>query len=91
MSGWLLDVNVLCGCAWKTHLDHRALLVWLLQQDSWATCPIVELGFVRISMTAAYGASFHDALKSLASLRALKGHHFVADDVDAEALPAISS
>jgi predicted nucleic acid-binding protein len=70
VTGWLLDVNVVCGCAWKTHADHDALLGWLLQQDNWATCPIVELGFVRISMTAAYEASFGDAQQSLATLRA---------------------
>ena len=91
MSRWLLDVNVLCGCAWKTHANHSALLEWLLQQDDWATCPIIELGFVRISMTAAYQASFDDAQRSLASLRALRGHHFIADDIGAGALPPISS
>jgi predicted nucleic acid-binding protein len=47
----LLDVNILLGCSWKSHADHSALLDWLLQADEWATCPITELGFVRVSMT----------------------------------------
>lgn len=51
MKGWLLDVNILLGCSWKSHADHSALLDWLLQADEWATCPITELGFVRVSMT----------------------------------------
>ena len=91
MKGWLLDVNILLGCSWKSHADHSALLGWLLQADEWATCPITELGFVRVSMTTAYQASFEDAQKSLATLRALPGHRFVADDLEAVSLPALTS
>ena len=53
MSGSLLDVNVLLGCGWKSHADHPALLGWLLQVNDWATCPLTESGFMRISMTTA--------------------------------------
>lgn len=91
MSGWLLDVNVLLGCGWKSHADHPALLGWLLQVNDWATCPLTESGFVRISMTTAYQATFHDARKSLATLCALRGHHFLSDDVKAALLPVLSS
>jgi len=42
-------------------------------------------------MTTAYRASFEDARKSLATLRALPGHHFVADNVDAASLPTLTS
>ena len=62
MSGWLLDVNVLLGCGWKSHADHPALLGWLLQGNDWATCPLTESGFMRISMTTAYQATFRCAL-----------------------------
>lgn len=91
MTGWLLDVNVLLGCAWKTHPEHSALLTWLLRANHWATCSIVELGFLRVSMTAAYKASFVDAQRSLATLRALGGHQFAIDDVNAGSLPALTS
>ena len=91
MSGWLLDVNVLLGCGWKSHANHAALLDWLLQTPDWATCGITELGFVRISMTPAYQAMFDDARKSLMTLRELKGHRFLIDDVDAAALPAVTA
>jgi len=91
VSGWLLDVNVLLGCAWKSHADHEPLLLWLRQTDLWATCPLVESGFVRISMTTAYRASFNDARTSLATLRALPGHRFLTDDVDAVSLPPLTS
>jgi predicted nucleic acid-binding protein len=91
VRGWLLDVNTLLGCGWKSHANHAVLLGWLLQVNEWATCPIVESGFVRISMTKAYEASFYDAQKSLATLRALEGHRFVTDDVGAASLPTLTS
>ena len=91
MSGWLLDVNVLLGCGWKNHADHATLLRWLLQVHAWATCPLTESGFMRISMTTAYQATFDDARKSLSTLRALRGHRFLSDDVDAALLPVLSS
>ena len=54
MSGCLLDVNVLLACGWKSHADHSTLLSWLLQVNDWATSPITESGFMRISMTTAW-------------------------------------
>jgi predicted nucleic acid-binding protein len=71
VSGWLLDVNVLLGCGWKSHAEHAALLRWLQKVEEWAACPVTELGFVRIGMTTAYQASFDDARKSLVTLRGL--------------------
>ena len=91
MSGWLLDVNVLLACGWKSHVDHVALLDWLLHVTGWATAPITGSGFVRISMTVSYLAAFEDARKSLSTLRGLKGHRFVVDDVDAASLPSLTS
>ena len=91
MSGCLLDVNVLLACGWKSHADHSTLLGWLLQVNDWATCPITESGFMRISMTTAYQATFDNAQKSLATLRALRGHRFVVDDVEAALLPVLTS
>ena len=91
MSAFLLDVNSLLGCGWKSHLDHAALLTWLMQLNEWATCPMTESGFMRISMTTAYRGSFEDTRKSLATLRALSGHRFLTDDVDAASLPVLTS
>ena len=91
MSGGLLDVNVLLACGWKSHADHSTLLGWLLQVNDWATCPITESGFMRISMTTAYQATFDNARKSLATLRTLRGHRFLSDDVEAALLPVLTS
>jgi hypothetical protein len=84
-------VNVLLACGWKSHTEHAHLLAWLLQEKEWATCPLIESGFMRISMTTAYQASFEDARKSLATLRHLHGHQFLSDDVEAVLLPVLTS
>ncbi len=91
MTGWLLDVNELLGCGWKSHVNHDALMRWLLQINEWATCPLSESGFLRISMTTAYRANFEDARKTLSTLRALPGHRFLADDVAVASLPILLS
>jgi toxin-antitoxin system PIN domain toxin len=91
VSGRLLDVNVLLACGWKSHAEHANLLDWLLQEKEWVTCPLTESGFMRISMTTAYQASFEDARKSLATLRHLHGHQFLSDDVEAALLPVLTS
>jgi predicted nucleic acid-binding protein len=62
-----------------------------VQVNEWATCPLTESGFVRISMTTAYQATFADARKSLATLRALPGHRFLSDGVEAASQPVLSS
>ena len=91
MNGWLLDVNVLLGCGWKSHTEHTTLLGWLLRAKEWTTCPLSESGFLRISMTTAYQASFDDARRSLATLRGVPGHRFLSDDVDVSLLPVLTS
>lgn len=91
MSVWLLDMNVLLGCGWKSHPGHPALLDWLLRTQDWATCPLTESAFMRISMTTAYQATFDDTRRSLTTLCALRGHRFLVDDVNAALLPALKS
>lgn len=47
---WLLDVNVLLGWLWPGHETHKAASIWMgnHRQEPWATCPITEMGFLRI-------------------------------------------
>lgn len=47
----LPDVNVLVALAWPNHVHHQAAQAWFAaaQADGWATCPLTESGFVRIS------------------------------------------
>ncbi len=84
----LLDVNVLVALAWDSHVHHRESTRWFAEHRSsgsaWATCPVTESGFVRVSsnpavLPAAISAS--DAIGVLRAMRAAGSHRFLADDV----------
>lgn len=82
----LLDVNALVALAWDSHVHHAAMREWFAAEapSGWATCPITESGFVRVSsnpkvLPSAIGISA--ARSVLAALRDLDGHRFVVDDV----------
>jgi predicted nucleic acid-binding protein len=45
---YLLDVNILIAAIWRDHQDQRRVEAWLRGKQI-ATCPISELGFLRIS------------------------------------------
>ena len=82
----LLDVNALVALAWDSHVHHATVRAWFMANGSagWATCPITESGFVRVSsnpvvLPSAIGV---DAARGvLAALRVHPGHRFLTDDV----------
>jgi uncharacterized protein len=82
----LLDVNALVALAWDSHVHHAAMRQWFTARCSagWATCPITESGFVRVSsnpivLPSAIGV---DAARGvLSTLRAHPDHRFLTDDV----------
>jgi predicted nucleic acid-binding protein len=86
----LLDVNLLAACAWQSHARHREANRRLQNLTRFATCPVGQMGFLRVSMSPAYGASFADARQALADILALPTHQFLADDTTAAALPALA-
>lgn len=47
----LPDVNVLIALAWPNHVHHGAAWAWFKanRKQGWATCPLTEAGFVRVS------------------------------------------
>jgi len=79
---WLLDVNFILASRWTTHPDHLAAKAWVDSASEFHTCAITELGFLRISLSAAYGAKWSEAQESLAKLHVRSGHRFLSDDVD---------
>ena len=87
---WLLDVNLLLATRWATHPDHAAAKGWLDFATEFYTCPICELGFVRISLSTAYGASWHDVQQSLQNLHRHPGYRFLVDDVKGNESPETS-
>ena len=54
MAPVLLDVNVLLALAWPNHIHHEAAHRWIAArgQRKWATCPLTQLAFVRLSSQA---------------------------------------
>jgi len=82
----LLDVNALVALAWDSHVHHAAMRAWFTANGSegWATCPITESGFVRVSsnpivLPSAIGVD--TARGVLSALRAHPDHRFLTDDV----------
>ena len=72
--------------AWDSHVHHGAIRAWFAAEPgrNWATCPITEAGFVRVSsnpkvLPSAIGVE--DARRVLAAMRDAGGHRFVTNDV----------
>jgi toxin-antitoxin system PIN domain toxin len=85
-GAYLLDVNVLVALAWPTHVHHTAARRWFSQAHSegWATAPVTEFGFVRVSSNpAAVGDPLTpgEAIALLAEIRRRPGHQSWVDDV----------
>lgn len=87
----LLDVNILLACAWSGHAHHVRANQWLNSVAEFATAPVTQMGFLRVSMSPAYGACFGDAQAALRALLQLKSHRFVRDAVSADALPTLAT
>lgn len=87
----LLDVNLLLACAWSGHADHVRANRWLNSVAGFATAPVTQMGFLRVSLSPAYGAAFADAQTALAAILRLRSHRFVTDAVSADSLPMISN
>ena len=82
----LLDVNALIALAWDSHVHHAPMRAWFATNHAagWATCPITESGFVRVSSNPKVLPSpigIHAARGILTTLRAAPSHRFLTDDV----------
>ena len=77
----LPDVNVLFALAWPSHAHHDTAWDWFLErrEDGWATCPLTEAGFVRLSCNRSivgHIASPREAIERLAEITSLGAHSF---------------
>lgn len=82
----LPDVNVLVALSWPNHIHHARAIDWFerIKDDGWATCPVTESGFVRISSNSAVipdARSVAETLQLLVQIREVEGHRFWTDDV----------
>ncbi len=83
----LLDVNLLVSLAWPNHVHHDVARRWFRTRPAapWATTPVTESGFVRVSsnrVAIPMAVSPSEAMALLARIRRVPGHVFLADDVE---------
>jgi toxin-antitoxin system PIN domain toxin len=85
MSVALLDVNVLLALAWRAHVHHGSANRWFsgVRKSGWATCPMTEAAFVRLSVQpAVVGETVHpaEAIRVLAENCQSADHEFWPQD-----------
>ena len=86
MAVSLLDVNVLLALAWPSHVHHVAAHRWFAESHrrGWATCPLTQMGFARLSMQPAVvktPLAFADVLGALDQVMGHPLHSFWTLDV----------
>jgi len=86
MSAYLLDVNVMLALSWPGHKSHSSAQKWFGRNASkgWATCPMVEAGFVRILSNPAFSTRAVSATEAIAALEISTKHPlhgFWPDDI----------
>lgn len=77
----LPDVNVLIALAWPNHVHHPAARSWFREHrdGGWATCPLTEAGFVRVScnpVAVRHSVTPLDAIGVLGKITQLGSHAF---------------
>jgi toxin-antitoxin system PIN domain toxin len=82
----LLDVNVLMALLWQNHDQHLKARNWLRSITNFATCPVAQLGFARVSShpLLGYGMSPDQAFGVLRQFISTSRHTFVPDDLSCE-------
>jgi toxin-antitoxin system PIN domain toxin len=82
----LLDVNVLVALSWPSHEHHELARVWFDRhhQEGWATCPLTQSGFVRVSSNRhvlPYAKTPREAISLLKQIVTLPSHVFLPDEI----------
>lgn len=85
MKPALLDTNVLIALAWPNHVHHSRALAWFRahEKNGWATCPLTQSGFVRVSSNRSVmpeARTPQEAIELLRQITALSHHRFWPDD-----------
>jgi predicted nucleic acid-binding protein len=81
---YLLDVNMLIQGIWQEHPDHVPAFTWLKEKNL-CICPLVELGYIRIS-TGVLGAPMPETRRLLQAFLIERKISRIDDD-----LPALES
>lgn len=86
-----MDVNVLLAYGWVDHPFHLRCSTWIDHTQSFVTCPTVELGFLRISMTSVFNADFYDAQAVLKSIVSKDAATRIPCDLSVDQIPEVTS
>lgn len=93
LSPYLLDLNVLIALSWPQHVHHARSHAWFAALDrQWATTPVTEAGYLRLTTNPAVvgeTVSMDAALAALRSMRSAPGHVFIPDS-SSLSVPAIN-
>ncbi len=84
MKTALLDVNVLAALMWPAHQNYAAAHAWSQRRGHarWATCPLTELGFLRLIMNRSFSRealTFNNAVALLRQAVSQDAHEFWGD------------
>ncbi len=81
----LLDVNCLLALLDEDHSSHSGALLWWQsnRQTGWATCPLTQNGFARISSQSSYPnrQPLSTTIEQLKRVMLLPDHEFWPDDI----------
>jgi uncharacterized protein len=79
---------VLIALAWPHHVHHEAAHRWFAGRErtkrGWATCPVTQSGFVRVSANPKVVPEARSPLEAIELLRrivSVTGHEFWSDDI----------
>jgi toxin-antitoxin system PIN domain toxin len=86
MSVYLPDVNVLVALFWTNHEHHQEASAWFRrrQRSGWATCPLTQAGFVRVSSNPRVFPDAPSPAKVVELLRTNlnhPAHRFIKDEI----------
>lgn len=90
MKPYLLDVNVLLALVWPSHVHHALAQTWFAERRAvgFCTCPLTEIGFLRISANPKFTRKAvlpAEALALLERIKSMPEHEFWTDDLPATA------
>ncbi len=82
MKTALLDLNILTALLWPAHEHHAAAHRWFSHRSSapWATCPLTQLGFVRLVTNPSFSRDAYALALIGANIRH-SNHQFWSDSL----------
>lgn len=87
----LPDINLLLAYGWEQHPFHKPTCNWFDDLPEFALCPITELGFIRVSMSPAFRATYQGASQILDTLKGHSGATYIPCDAEVRQMPRVSS